>query len=109
LYFSASAARPQRLPTLEGNKPYTPTRLEWFAVNLNASLRVDLSMSTGYGMQFIPLSRTNLPSVNLEIMNTPIETAKQVISIEAKSRGWSSWLKVTEHVEMGKDKADKQK
>jgi hypothetical protein len=46
-----------------------------------------------------------LPSVNREVMNMAIDTARKVIAIETKSRGWSSWLKVTERVEMGKPDA----
>jgi hypothetical protein len=106
-------AHPQGRPTLEGNRPYTPTRLEWLAVELNAESRVDLSESTGYMMQFIPIGSANtimiyvkyLPSVNREVMNMAIDTARKVIAIETKSRGWSSWLKVTERVEMGKPDA----
>jgi hypothetical protein len=95
---------------LEGDKPYTPTRLEWLAVDLNGRLRVDLSEETGYLMQFVPMKGTDtiliyvtyLPSVGRQAMIMSIDSARKVISIEAKARGWSSWLKVDEHVEMGK-------
>ena len=100
----------QGRPPLEGNRPYTPTRLEWLAVELNAQLRVDLSESTGYMMQFIPVGNadtimiyvTYLPSVNRDAMNITINNAKEVMAIETRSRGWSSWLKVTERIVMGK-------
>jgi hypothetical protein len=35
-----------------------------------------------------------LPPVDRELMNMTINVAREVISIDAKSRGWSSWLKV---------------
>ena len=97
---------------LEGWKPYTPTRLQWFAVELNAGLRVDLSSESGYSMDFIPIEKEDriliyvkyLPNVNREVMNMAINTAREVISIKAKSYEWSSWLKVKEQVQIAKVK-----
>jgi hypothetical protein len=89
--------------------PYTPSRLEWLAVALSARGRVELSTTTGYSIDFVPIENENtilifvtyVPSiVEREIMNTQIEGARQAIAIESKSRGWSSWLKVREKVEM---------
>jgi hypothetical protein len=76
---------------------------------------VDLSDSTGYSLDFVPLSATDtlviyvryLPSVNREVMNTSIETARKIISMHAKSHGWSSWLKVSEDVEIAHTGNDK--
>jgi hypothetical protein len=107
------SAHPEGRPALEGNRPYTPTRLEWIAVELNAELRVDLSESTGYSMQFVPIGNADtiviwvlyLPSVNREVMNMAIDSAKKIMATRTKSHGWSSWLKVTERVEMGKPDA----
>jgi hypothetical protein len=64
---------------------------------------------TGFSMQFIPKTGTDtiiifvtyLPSVDRKVMNIYIETAKKVISINSKSRGWNSWLKVKEQIELG--------
>lgn len=41
-----------------------------------------------------------IPSVNREAMNMAINGAREVISMDAKSRGWSSWLKMKEEVKM---------
>jgi hypothetical protein len=91
----------------EGEKPYSPTRLEWLAVNMEAQMRIDLSDRDGFSLDFAAPPGQNtiliyvryLPRVEREIMNARIETAKQVIAIAAKARGWS-WLKVQEDVKM---------
>jgi hypothetical protein len=61
------SAHPQGRPTLEGNRPYTPTRLEWLAVELNAQLRGDLSESIGYLMQFVPIGNANTIMINVVV------------------------------------------
>jgi hypothetical protein len=81
-------------------------------VELSAGLRVPLSVENGYLMDFVPLENENailifvkyLPNVNREIMNMDINAARTVISTLSKARGWSSWLKVKERVEMAKPK-----
>ena len=97
---------------LEGWKPYAPSRLQWLAVELNAGLRVPLSLEDGYSMDFVPIANEDailiyvkyLPSVNREFMNMSINTAREVISMKSKSYGWSSWLKVKEKVQMAEAK-----
>jgi hypothetical protein len=102
-------------PSRQGDKPYTPTRLEWLAADMNARMRVDLTPESGFSMEFIPVAGTDtitiyvvyLPSVVRQVMNTYIDAARRVISIETRSRGWDSWLKVKEQVELGKMPAEK--
>jgi hypothetical protein len=91
----------------EGLKPYTPTRLEWLALDYNARLRVEFSESSGFSMAFVETKGDTIliyvryvPSVNREAMNMAINGAREVISMDAKSRGWSSWLKMKEEVKM---------
>jgi len=43
---------------------------------------------------------TYLPTVQRVLMNKSVEAAKKVIGLISKTRGWSAWLKVQEHVEM---------
>jgi hypothetical protein len=94
----------------EGMKPYIPTRLEWLAVELNASNRVDMYELEGYLLSFIPLERENTilifvrytSKTNREAMNIGIETARKVVEMDAKSRGWNSWLKVREDISLQK-------
>ena len=97
-----------RFPDLEGSKPYTPSRLEWLAVELNANLRVSMSVNNGYLMSFVPIEKEDtiliyvryLPNVNREVMNISINGAREVISIKTKQYGWNSWLKVREDIQM---------
>ena len=92
----------------EGAQPYVPTRLEWLALELNSTMREDFSESSQFSMAFIPNEMENtvviyvtyIPSVQRIVMNKSIETAKKIIDLESKTRGWSSWLKVQERVEM---------
>jgi hypothetical protein len=92
----------------EGDKPYTPTRREWIALELNATLHQSMSLEEKFSLEFVPPRYEEdtivifvwyLPTVDRQIMNLRIEAAKQSIAIEAKARGWS-WLKVREQVEM---------
>lgn len=105
-------AWPQTVKPYEGMQPFVPTRLEWVALEFNATSRVDLSPDSGYLMYFrddsardtIVIYIRYLPRVNREIMNRSIEAAKKGISSLAEARGWSSWLKIREDVEMIKPK-----
>ena len=106
-FFTVTWAQ-DRSSDLEGVKPYTPSRLEWLAVELNANLRVSMSVNNGYLMSFIPIKKEDailiyvrhLPNVNREVMNISINSAREVISIKTKQYGWNSWLKVREDVQM---------
>src|ERR1035441_7635624 len=92
---------------LEGSKPYTPTRLEWLAVDLNARMRRDMTAENEFTMAFVRLEKEDailiyvdyLPSVDRQRMNQTVDTARKVIAVESKGRGWP-WLKVKERIEM---------
>jgi hypothetical protein len=85
-----------------------PTRLQWLALYMQAAARHEASASEGYTMGFAGLESENtilihvryLPSVNREIMNGAIATARTIIEHEAKIEGWTPWLKVREDVKM---------
>jgi hypothetical protein len=96
----------------EGMKDYIPSRLEWLAVELNANYRIDMYDLEGYLLSFIPLEKENTILIfvrytrqtNREVMNIGIDTARKVIEMNAKSRGWNSWLKVKEKIELADTK-----
>jgi hypothetical protein len=102
----------QAQSSLEGMKPYTPTRLEWLATEMNAYYRQELIDLEGYILTFIPLENQNTiliyvrytPKTNREAMNIGINTARKVLNMNVKGRGWDSWLKVREQIEMGDKK-----
>jgi hypothetical protein len=94
---------------LQGWKPYTPTRLEWLAVDLNASLRIaGIMESSHFDMSFIPLEDedailiyvVHLPGVDRKAIRTSVDYAKAVIATKVKTLGWS-WLKVKEKIVVG--------
>ncbi len=70
-------------PKLEGSKPYTPTRLEWLAVALNAQMRSDMSAENEFTLAFVPIRNEDailiyvsyLPSVNRQRMNMTVAAA----------------------------------
>ena len=93
-------------PNTEGAKPYTPTRLEWLAVKLNAELGRQFSQG-GFQMLFVPNETEDsiLIVVNYFQGTVPqgqieaeLKHAKKVIELTAKARNWQSWLKVKELV-----------
>ena len=88
--------------------PYTPTRLEWLALSMEAQLGQRLSPEDPYSVSFVELDSENtiliyaryLPTLDRRILNTRIENAKEVIRLAAQAKGWSSWLKIREDVKM---------
>jgi hypothetical protein len=100
------AEQGQSIP--EGMKPYTPTRLEWLAVELNATNRTDLNDLEGYTLSFIAMEKENTiliyvghtQKTNRQAMNIAINNARKIIEIYSKSRGWDSWIKIREKIEL---------
>jgi hypothetical protein len=92
---------------LQGLKPYTPTRFEWLAVDLNASLRIaGIMESSHFDMSFTPLENedailihvVHLPGVDREAIRSSVDYAKAYITARIKMYGWS-WVKVKEKIE----------
>ncbi len=107
--FSMTVRAQEKTSKLEGGRPYAPSRLEWLAVELNASLNIRLSKA-GYSIDFIPVEKENaimiyvtyLSNVDRELMNMDIDSVRDIIAIKAKVYGWSSWLKVKERIRLAK-------
>ncbi len=91
----------------EGSTPYIPSRLEWFAMEMNVNSSTDFG-DDGITMKFVGLEKTNeilifvryLPKADREILNTRINYARKLIKIIAKNYGWDKWLKIKEDVKM---------
>lgn len=102
----AHAQATERRP--EGALPYTPSRLEWLAVELNAEGRVDLSEASGFSLDYVPIESENtilifvryLPAVNREAMNIAIDNARSIVMLKTKVHHWGSWLRVKENIEV---------
>jgi hypothetical protein len=98
----------------EGFKPYTPTRIEWLELIFNSKLRTELTVESQYSIDFYAASAdtmvmavTYLPNVDRKAMNITLDSARYVVAKEVEGKGWSSWFKLKERIEMGKVKAEK--
>jgi len=96
----------QKAPRTEGAKPYTPTRLEWLAVKLNAELGRQFSQG-GFQMLFVPKETENTIVIVVNYfegtvrpgqIEAEVKHAKKVIELTAQARKWLKWLKVKELV-----------
>jgi hypothetical protein len=92
-----------------GLLPYVPNRIEWLALSCNAELRHEATVESPFDLHVVRADHETLmifvlyhPNVDRQIMNSAIDTARQVIMITAKSYRWDKWLKLTERVEMHK-------
>lgn len=97
----------QQTPNRPGLTSYTPTQIEWLALTMRASLRQDASTEYPYSLDIILVDHETLlivvryhPTVNREIMNRTIDTAREVIMSTAINYGWDKWVKIRESVEM---------
>ena len=102
--FCAYATSQDNQDKLEGSKAYIPSRLEWLAVDLNASLRVSFSNENKYYMGFahgqddsIIIYIRYMPDVNRELMNKTIDSTKEIIKMRLESHKWTS-IKIKEDV-----------
>ena len=93
---------------LQGWEAYTPTRLEWLAVDFNSSMRIDgLMESSHFNMTFIPLEKedtiliyvVHLPGVDNKVIRTSLDYAKASMATRIKMYGWN-WVKVRERIEV---------
>lgn len=102
-----SFAIEQETPIRPGLTQYTPTQIEWLALIMNSQLREHPSIESPYSLDIVQMDHETLlifvryhPTVNREIMNRSINTAREVIMMTAKSYGWNNWVKIRERVEM---------
>jgi len=85
-------------PTEPGMVPYTPTRLEWLAVELEASYHSTMENKNDYAISFVP-KQPNTILVYVQYLNdapkiqTAIDTGKILVNRTASHHGWS-WVKI---------------
>ena len=92
-----------------GLEPYTPTRIEWLTMDLEASNRVELSSETGCSLDYatadsdtVTIFVRHLPTADRRIINMAVDTARKLITSSAKRYGWDGWVRVREDIEMAK-------
>lgn len=88
-------------PVQPGMIPYTPTRLEWLALDLEASYHEDFARDTAYSLHYLPKAPNTVlifvhykSETPAETVNRAIDSAKEVVYQDASSHGWRSWVKV---------------
>jgi hypothetical protein len=93
----------QNKEPLEGTEPYTPTKLEWLCVELNAEFRKADDILT---CSFVadPTSNTivvhciHFPHTNREFADFYLEESRKRILNKAKEHGWN-WVRIRKHVQ----------
>lgn len=87
--------------TEPGMLPYAPTRLEWLALDLEASYHQDFSRDSDYSLHYISKPPNTVviyvhyvSEASAGTVDNAIDTAKQLVDQDASTHGWSSWVKV---------------
>ena len=98
LGLAVQPAAPQKQP---GMVPYTPTRLEWLAIDLEASYHEDFALNSEYSLHYLPKPPNTVlifvhykSEAAAEAVNHAIDAAKDVVNHDASSHGWQSWVKI---------------
>jgi len=91
----------------EGEELYTPTRLEWLAVEINSSIST-IPIPAGIMLKFkagdgntLNLHVNYLPVADRAQLNLIVNMVKGYAITLAEARGWNTWMRIEEKVEMG--------
>ncbi len=95
---------PDNAPGLE---KYTPTRLDWLTVMLNAQFSYDNARSDRFTLSYLPGEDGKSLSVivrhfadaDKERMDEKIDLAKKAVSAVSEMYDWDTWLEVKVDVE----------
>ena len=88
-----------------GAMPYIPSRLEWLSVDLTASIGSDYAENHRYSVGFFGDEKKdtlviavvrgpNMTLTDRQCLDVELQSARKIISANAESLGWSSWLNV---------------
>lgn len=94
----------QSQAVLQGTAPYTPSRIEWLTVELNAFARLETLDTDRFRLAFtlkpnedkIVIQVRYLPEVERANMNSAIDAARNVVNILARQHAWDAWLRIEE-------------
>lgn len=90
-----------------GLEKYTPTRLDWLTVMLNAQFRYDNAISDRFSLSYLPgqdgktvyVIVKHFADANKKRMDERIDLAKKAVSAVSELYEWDSWLEVKVDVE----------
>lgn len=91
---------------LQGGMPYTPTRLEFLAVELNAYARLQTLDSDHFTLMFSPRATDDTiiifvrdnQGVDFDNMRNAIKEARGILQTLVGAHGWNDWVRVTEDI-----------
>jgi hypothetical protein len=99
---SRTLAQDAQTGTSPGLQPYTPSKIEWLALELNAYHRTGALGKDGYSITYIAVGADTITilvqyieGVDREAMNVTVEAAREVADIVCKSHKWN-WVKTKE-------------
>jgi len=83
-------------------EPYTPTRLEWLALDLESRFKSQLSGDAGIvstdftanAPDTVVVSVMYTTDASAAVVDAVIEHAKDFVKMDAESYGWSKWIKI---------------
>jgi hypothetical protein len=88
-------------------EPYIPTKMEWLITELEAAGRHEITSMSDYALDFASPNPDTVfivvlyPStVDRQVMNIGIESARKAAEITIKGHGWENWVKIKERVQM---------
>lgn len=90
-----------------GLEKYTPTRLDWLTVMLNAQFRYDNAQSDRFTLSYLPgqdgktlhVIVKHFTDVDKERMDERINLAKKAVSAVSEMYDWNTWLEIKIDVE----------
>lgn len=90
-----------------GAESYTPSRIEWLWLHLQASNSTQISSDNFFSVDYVHNNNDTitifvryLPQADRSILNARIESVKKIAQMTAKSYGWDSWVKFVEDVKI---------
>jgi hypothetical protein len=99
----ATSVRAMQTKTSPGMLPYSPTRLEWLELDLQACFRTEdnINPEASYAVNYYAKEPDTIvvlvqysDHTSAKIVETAVEHAKRVAEKEVAGFGWSSWAKV---------------
>lgn len=84
-----------------GMEPYTPSRLQWLAMDLEASYRLEYSEAVGYAVDYIAIAPDTIvvevdysAKTSAKLIDNAVDHAAQLAKRSASRYGWADWVKV---------------
>ena len=91
-----------------GLVPYTPTRLEWLVLELNALFRHETPFGgekSGYTVTFVAKGHDTIllllqheAAADRRSINITMQSLRNAAKITAKGHGWDGWLNIKEEI-----------